>query len=547
MASSNRTVTLFGPVQAGKSTLAGIVLYRQDPAAAEREISRARVQLGANFRPHDVLAYLVDKSEDERKRLPDRGLEGVSSDTTSKRLHFVRGPFDGMNGGGGDIVVIDTPGGWKMAKNQRMRGIFYADIAVYVFAAGEADKVVGEAADTRPVQVMERFGALFTWGAIRPEAPLIIAVSQMDRCRFPEAQFEAARAAVAQYLGEAHHAVFVPISIDVAGRAAVNVFEDDPTFDWFEGPTLSQAIADARDEAERSVEAASTFMIVTRAIHRKGLGVGYFGKVLSGRFQQGARARLLPLRSDRGEESHHAGHIRALEASGSGERQQELGEGELGGVFFSGGHHVGDARNTTIIVDEQTPVAIGSFLRIRLKAAHETPPWVHFRSQIDILWMGRFHPARIFEIDREGDCLVIGAMLLSADRLACPMSRRGDTLVFDEVVLSPPNDKSSYRSARLVSVGTVHGVRLKVIEVGDLLEDPRSLWSLLDRPDEVLPISDASLDPAIVSLIERVPESLAPGAPTRGFTIFDSGRDHRPDVGGDADDDHGNDPTGEDQ
>lgn len=536
MASSRSTVTLFGPVQAGKSTLAGIVLYRQNPEAGEREISKARVQLGANFRPQDVLAYLIDKSEDERKRLPERGVDGLSSDSTSKRLHFLRGPFDAMNGDGGDIVVIDTPGGWKMAKHQRMRGIFYADIAVYVFDASEADKVIGERADNRPAQVLERFGALFSWGAIRPEAPLIIAVSQMDRCHSPKAQFETARAAISQYLGEAHHAVFVPISIDVARRSAVNVFHDDPAFDWFDGPRLSESIADARSESERSVEAASTFMIVTRAIQRKGVGVGYFGKVLSGRFRQGARARLLPLRSDRGEESHHSGPIRALEASGSRERQEELGEGELGGVFFSGGHNVGDTRRTTIIVDEQTPVAIGSFLRIRLAAAHETPAWVHFRSQIDILWMGRFHPARIFEIEREGDCILIGAMLMSADRLACPMTRRGDTLVFDEVILSPPNDKASYRPAHLVSVGTVHGIQLKVTEVGDLLEDPRSLWSLLERPDDVLPISDGSLDPAVVSLIERVPEDLAPGAPTRGFTIFDSGRNHRPDVGGGADD-----------
>jgi hypothetical protein len=150
--------------------------------------------------------------------------------------------------------------------------------------------------------------------------------------------------------------------------------------------------------------------------------------------------------------------------------------------------------------------------------------------------MGRFHPARIYEIEREsegegegeGECLVIGALLLSADRLACPLSRRDDTLIFADVILSPPGNKASYRSARLLSVGTVHGIRLKTGDVGDLLDDPRSLWSLLESKDEVLPISDASLDPAVVSLIERIPEDVTPGAPTRNFTVFDSGKDYGP-------------------
>lgn len=161
-------VTIFGPVHAGKSTLAGYLRWLGVRAEAERDIARAH-RAGSAFDEAQALAYLVDRAKDERLRDP------ATSQTTSKRLHITSARI----GGSSEIDVIDTLGGWRQHREQRLRGLYYGDVGIFAIEP-IVDALSAARLGETPQARTEAFSALLTWVALRPDAPLIVAVTKGD-------------------------------------------------------------------------------------------------------------------------------------------------------------------------------------------------------------------------------------------------------------------------------------------------------------------------------------------------------------------------------
>lgn len=524
--------TLFGAAHAGKSTIAGLMAWKADPEGSRRQIEKARAAIGSVFDEAQALAYLVDVSDDERRKLRDPGSEGSAKYkvSTSRRLHIVRTVLE-PGSELGDFDVIDTPGGWQFERNQRTRGMFYSDVGVFVIEATVAVNPRFTEFSTESRSMYETFGALFTWAALRPDEPLVIAISKMDQVGFEKAQFEKAKAKISALLGGMSKPIFVPISINVRERSSINVFDADPDFEWHHQGTLVAAIGRAAKTRNASnAPIRSNFMIITKAIERRGLGTGFFGKAISGRFVVGQRVKVIPVRPRRGDEVSYVGVVRAIEHSGTGQLAKVLNEGDVGGLLFSfGSSNAVDCTHATVVVDETTVVASGRYVRVRMaKEKKNAPKWQHFLAHIELLWLGRFHHAQIFEIrERDGE-IEIGAMLLSSTSIACPLTDDGERLAFDEVQIIAPNDPGRFFPARLVSVASVRGVRVKASDVDRLLEQTRR-WPLIEHNDGVMPLDDVNLQAAMVILGAALEVPHWPGGTTDAFDVIDSERIEAPD------------------
>lgn len=517
--------TLFGAAHAGKSTLAGLMVWKQNPEACRRQIEKTRTDLGSDFDDAQALAYLVDVSDDERRRLMKRGIDFTKTrnrDTTSQRMHIVRSPVDPALDLG-EVDIIDTPGGWHLIRDQRTRAMFYSDIGVFVIEATVATSP-RHSGGGEPRAMYETFGALFTWVALRPHDPLVIAVSKMDQAEFDKDVFHKAVRNISALLGnKTRRPIFVPISVNVRERTSRNVFEADPGFDWHHRGSLAAAISvAARETKVTAAPLRSNFMIVTKTIERKGIGTGFFGKTISGSFEIGQRVKVIPVKPRRGEEISYVGVVRAIEVSGTGHQQKSLNEGELGGVIFSfGASNAVESTHATVIVDETTVVASGRYVRVRMSKAERTPKWLHYASHVEMLWLGRFHQAQIFEIRRRDGELEVGAMLLSNTSIACPLTDDGSRLAFADVQIIAPGNPSHFFAAKLKSVGSVRGVRIKRRDA-ERLNDQLQKWPLTEHDDGLMPLDDVTLLPAMAVLSAALEVPHAPGSTTDAFEVIDS-------------------------
>ncbi len=476
--------TIFGPAGHGKSTLAGYLLWRTEPEAAEHQIAHAKRTLGASFDAAQALAYLVDLSEDERARVKER------DQSTSKRLHIARA-VTAVERGNMSFDIIDTPGGWKYASDQRLRGLFYADVGVFAIEAlAEAPPPWARLArDDKGMT--ETFGALLTWAALRPNAPLIVVVTKMDRVGHQRAAFDRTRRHVKAVLGDALKPQFLPVSIDVKARIGRNLTNiDAPLADWYRGSCLADAITGLKERVDVSPPAGEGVMVVTRRGERAGKGAIYFGKVLSGSFREGQQVQILPVRIGNAENAVLTGQVRYLERSGDRSASEILDAGELGGLVISRvSSRDAILQQTSLILEDSANFDRGRYVRLKLNS-DGAPSWLHIAAQIEIIWLGRFHSARIFEYKVKGADIELGLLLQKKSAFVCPRAEAGNGYAFPSVLLARSSSAMDFCEAVIRSVGEVCAVK-------GLAPGPaRRLAKRLGRPeitDTDIPIDAADL------------------------------------------------------
>ena len=452
----NLNLTVFGPPHVGKSTLAGLVSYRDDPAHAERRIDRARRELGPHvFNPAQELAYLVDLSADERRRNADR-----PGESTSKRLHFTNATFGALLSDF-DLTLIDTPGGWRWSRRTRMRGIYYGDVAVFFIDVRTAIKCQRHHLSGHPTKMTETFGALFSWLATKPDAPLIVAISKMDRAQDPSDDFQRACGAIRDVLDGVCDPVIVPTAIDVGTRTSENVFARSAFADQHGAPCLSTAIADAARALPEKASVQHNAMVISRELPKPGFGTGYFGKVLTGAFVAGDRVRLAPITHSSGRPYAITGVVRAMISHKDNTIAEELSAGELGGLFFkSTPPRMGEISDYTIAVDDRTKLASGCFVRLHIDAASDRPAWLDFGVEIELLWLGRFCTMKVFEL-RPGTQggLQIGLLMKSPKQVAMPIDESTGEPLFPDAQIGPPLDPTSYVPGKILHVGSIRRIQ----------------------------------------------------------------------------------------
>lgn len=519
-----KNITLFGPAHSGKSTIAGLFQYYNDPEAAERVIQQAKRELGIrDYESTQDLAYLVDRSHAERVRSVDR-----PGESTSKQLHFTQTTIpEKEDRAGMDMLIIDTPGGWNWTRRTRVRGMYYAEIAVFVIDFKTAKSCKPHQLAGHPTKMTETFGALFSWIAIKPDAPLIVAITQLDLSTDQPADFKAAADAIRGVLDSVCTPVIIPTAVNVAVRTSKNVMTAANLGSGSYGPCLRDAIFDAAKTLPAPVQVDQNVMIVSRELPKPGFGTGFFGKVLSGSFATGDTVQMAPITHTNGKPFRYSGKLRMIMSTPGDASIDQLEEGDLGGLFFrTNRSKMGEIADGTIVVDSDTQLAMGRFVRVVLDAGAEQPEWLRFGVEIELLWFGRYSTMKVCEIrSTESGRLKVSLLMKSLKQLAMPLSKSDGRPLFASAQIGRMKDTMTYTPCEIRFVGSVRGIRIHSSVYGLSTPRVKKSKSNQDCEMEALPVDTSNVEALLKRLDPTLSDNGEKTIHTTSFELIDSGED----------------------
>jgi elongation factor 1-alpha len=207
----HQNLAIIGHVDHGKSTLVGRLLF-ETGSVPEHVIEQYREEAEEKGKGGFEFAYVMDNLAEERER-------GVTIDIAHQEFDTDEYFF----------TIVDCPGHRDFVKNM-ITGASQADNAVLVVAADD-----GVAPQTREHVFLAR-----TLGI----GELIIGVNKMDVVDYSEDTYKQVKEEVQNLLKQVRFksddATFVPIS----AFEGDNVAEKTGTMDWYDGPTLLEALND---------------------------------------------------------------------------------------------------------------------------------------------------------------------------------------------------------------------------------------------------------------------------------------------------------------
>jgi len=285
--SEQLNLVVVGHVDAGKSTLMGRLLLlagQVDSRALHRCAKEADALGKASFK----YAFLLDHGADERER-------GVTIDVSAAFIRTARRP----------INVLDAPGHRDFVPNM-VSGAAQADAVLLVLNASP-----GEFESGLLGQTLEHIWICRCLGI----SQLVVAVNKMDTAGWQQTRFDDVVAQVSPILAKAGYSKprFVPVSAYEGINLVSTVADGDekaasptgrasgdsrPELDWYEGPTLLEALDNLTPPARTSEVGARICVSDTfRAADAGSAAFGAIaitGTVQSGRISRGQTMLLMP-------------------------------------------------------------------------------------------------------------------------------------------------------------------------------------------------------------------------------------------------------------
>ncbi|MHC5083807.1 MAG: GTP-binding protein, partial [Planctomycetota bacterium] len=206
-------IVIIGHVDHGKSTLVGRLLA-DTHSLPEGKLQEVKTRCAQNARPFEY-AFLLDALKDEQA-------QGITID--SARCFFRSDKRE--------YILIDAPGHIEFLKNM-VSGAARAEAAVLVI---DADEGVQENS--------RRHGYLLSMLGIRH---IVVAVNKMDLVKYSQKVFESVRDEYTEFLSQINVTAeeFIPIS----AREGDFVADRGGKMNWFEGPTILEALDQFKKEA----------------------------------------------------------------------------------------------------------------------------------------------------------------------------------------------------------------------------------------------------------------------------------------------------------
>jgi len=204
----NVNVVLVGHVDHGKSTLIGRLLYDSESIKDERveEIQK----LAEEYKRKFEFAYFLDSFEDELKE--ERTIDTVSLMFKSKKNFY---------------TITDVPGHKEFIKNM-LTGASHADVAVLVVSAEE-----GVQEQTR------RHMFLLKMLGIKQ---VFVVVNKMDIEDYNKERFEEVKEQISKLLDSFDYATGEMLFIPVSAMEGDNIYTYSEQMEWYDGPTLIDAL-----------------------------------------------------------------------------------------------------------------------------------------------------------------------------------------------------------------------------------------------------------------------------------------------------------------
>jgi translation elongation factor EF-1alpha len=377
-------IVIFGPAEAGKSTLGGYMHFksRQD-FDFKKFISDTKSELGNDFEDAQKFAYILDTAKDERERLKNPKLG------TSKYMHT-----DRIRIGNKEVTIIDTPGAQHPGRVERIKGLYFGEIGVFMI---ELSKLLKHnlffpiITDT----LLTFFTPLFIWSKFEDKKRnLIIVISKMDTFEFSEESFKDA-SKIIKTICKNESIKMIPISIDMRGENDHNVFSKSKKMTWYSGPTLINVLENICKETSMVKIKKPLFISLDKQYDMTGIGAVLRGKILEGTLKNGSAIKITPVKYQNKEYVSILAKVRNIRFD-KGNDTETAGTGAIVGMNLHDIRRIDGGRckkedfdivKTSCIVVPSMHLSIGNILQFKISS--EEIVQFHILETIMIPWFGR--------------------------------------------------------------------------------------------------------------------------------------------------------------
>ena len=283
---NGRHFVLFGPANAGKSTILGYLQtlnYTEQQFASE--ILKIQTKIGDKFRTDSLFTFFVDDSTDEYTKVSDMS-DSVNDERisygTSKYVHIRR--F-------GNFCLIDTPGGTNYAA-ERYRGLSLAEIGIFVV---EIQSLLNFNTENFRL-VNDFFTTWYIWKKTHGVGNSIILLTKYDLVNHKD-DYEKAKENLLRIICESQESiVIIPTSISCKERKDINI-TDNRKLDWYSGPSLIDAIkSKSANKKDLTQSQESLFMFYNKNRKIEGFGEVMLWKINSGILNIKDKVTIFPVK-----------------------------------------------------------------------------------------------------------------------------------------------------------------------------------------------------------------------------------------------------------
>jgi len=212
----------------------------------EKYVNKLKCELSEYDSSRDY-GYLVDEVIEER-------IKTKAKTGSSKKIHLKPIELGEMK-----ITVIDTPGS-EHKTTQRQKGMYYGDVGVFCI---EINQLISEDFFTKRNLFTTFMATLVLWSKFNRRT--IIALTKMDLCNYQEEDYLKAYVIINQLCDMINVAAIIPISIDVKGRKAHNIYHKSLQMPWYKGKTLEKALMEEIEENSYKRDACPLLFYVDRS------------------------------------------------------------------------------------------------------------------------------------------------------------------------------------------------------------------------------------------------------------------------------------------
>lgn len=263
------TIVFIGHVDAGKSTIAGGIMYRTGQID-ERTIEKFQREAKANNRESWFIAYIMDVNEEERERGKTVEVGKAFFTTPGKRF-----------------TVLDAPGHASFVPNM-LQGACLADYAGLVISAKVGEFEAGFEKDGRT-----REHALLAKSL--GVSKLVVIINKMDEetVKWSKERYDQIKKDLSVFLKQCgynleKHVEWIPMSGLIGDNMMTPI--DKHKCSWYEGPTLMELL----DKLELPARNENDSVRVPILDRYKDQGIHIIGKIESGTVKYGATYTLMP-------------------------------------------------------------------------------------------------------------------------------------------------------------------------------------------------------------------------------------------------------------
>jgi len=253
-------ISFMGHVDHGKSTLVGEILISSQKIKPNKIEELKRIA-DSNNKQSFYKAYLLDKTEDERKK-------GVTIELSHNEFVIKDNHF----------TIIDCPGHADYIKNA-ITGLSQSDVVVVVLSCSAGIEE----------QTKEHITLARTYNI----SNLIIAINKIDEVNFSEDSYNTRKEEITLFLRKrGYKEGTVPI-LPTSGYNGDNVSKPSPNLPWYTGPTLFNLIEQIKIEKKDTSQLPFRLLVET-TMNIPGSGLIITGNCLSGEARKGDELVVKP-------------------------------------------------------------------------------------------------------------------------------------------------------------------------------------------------------------------------------------------------------------